>query len=530
MSSLISGGDPSKQDKRNTDVHSLAVKYSIPYRDKIEDDDIDPAFLEKVPLSFAKVNILFPLKREDGRLVVAMANPKTLFALDDIEKLFSIPISPVLVPTQEIMNAIHRFYERLSGSAQDIVEELSGDSLEAIANEWQEPKDLLELTDEAPIIKLLNSLLFQAVKERASDIHIEPFERLLEVRFRVDGILYSVLSPPKIIQEALASRVKIMSGLDIAEKRLPQDGRFRILVAGKDVDVRVSIVPTASGERVVLRLLNRKVGLISLAEVGLKSDQIKVMEDLLLRNKGIILVTGPTGSGKTTTLYASLNRINSNERNIITIEDPIEYQLNGIGQIQINPKIGLTFASGLRSILRQDPDVIMVGEIRDMETAEMAIQASLTGHMVLSTLHTNDAPTAITRLVDMGVEPFLLSSSISAVLAQRLVRVLCIYCKEEYTLISQEGTPFGEDAPKILWKASGCERCFKTGYHGQTGIFEFLPMDQDMRALILKNSDSTTIKEYALSCGMKTLRDDGLEKVSSGITSLEEIIRVTQID
>jgi general secretion pathway protein E len=254
------------------------------------------------------------------------------------------------------------------------------------------------------------------------------------------------------------------------------------------------------------------------------------MEALLLRNKEIILVTGPTGSGKTTTLYASLNRINSHERNIITIEDPIEYQLNGIGQIQTNPKIGLTFANGLRSILRQDPDVIMVGEIRDLETAEIAIQASLTGHMVLSTLHTNDAPTAITRLVDMGIEPFLLSSSISAVLAQRLVRVLCRHCKEEYTLISQAGTPFGEDAPKTLWKARGCEKCFKTGYYGQTGIFEFLPMDQDMRVLILKNSDSTTIKEYALSCGMKTLRDDGLEKVSSGITSLEEIIRVTQID
>ena len=513
-----------------TDIVSIANRFGLPFKESIEDRDVDPVFLEKLPLSFVKANLIFPLRMEEKKLIVALSSPKAIFALDDVGRFLSLPTSPVLSPPQQILNAIHRFYDRASGSAMDVIEELSEESLENIAHQWEGPKDLLELTDEAPIIKLLNSLLFQAVKERASDIHIEPYERKVDVRFRVDGVLYPILSPPKIIQEALISRVKIMAGMNIAEKRLPQDGMIRLLVAGKDVDVRVSIVPTAFGERAVLRLLDRKGGIIALEEVGLNPMHVKVLESLLSQNNGIILVTGPTGSGKTTTLYAALNRVNAHERNIITIEDPIEYQLNGIGQIQVNPKIDLSFANGLRSILRQDPDIIMVGEIRDLEAAKIAIQASLTGHLVLSTLHTNDAPTAVTRLVDMGIETFLLSSSLTAVIAQRLVRVLCPHCKEEYVPTDQELSFLRNRGCKKLWRPKGCDRCFKTGYHGRTGIFEFMPVDQSMRALLLKNPDSTSIREYALAYGMKTLRDDGLEKAAAGLTSVEEVIRVTNIE
>ncbi|MBI3584172.1 MAG: type II secretion system ATPase GspE [Nitrospinae bacterium] len=514
----------------NDELFSIIKAHGFPYIDEINSEDIDPAFIERIPLSFAKGNLIIPLRKENGKVLVALADPKGIFALNDVEKFLFNPVTPVFTRQENILNAIHRFYDRLSGSAQEVIDGLSSESLDTLATEWEEPKDLLELVDEAPIIKLLNSLLFQAVKERASDIHIEPYEKVVEVRFRVDGVLYPVLSPPKTIQEATISRVKVMAGLDIAEKRLPQDGRIRLLIAGKDIDVRVSVIPTSFGERVVLRLLDRKGGIIEFEGLGFNIGQVEMMDSLLSRNSGIILVTGPTGSGKTTTLYSALNRINFAKRNIITVEDPVEYQLKGIGQLNVNPKIGLTFAHGLRSILRQDPDVIMVGEIRDMETAEIAIHASLTGHLVISTLHTNDAPTAITRLVDMGIERFLVASSLSAVIAQRLVRVLCQYCKEEYTPQSDEMSTFKQYNVRRLWKPVGCERCFKSGYHGRTGIFEFLIMDQNMHSVILKNPDSASLKEYALSKGMKTLKDDGLEKAAAGVTSLEEIIRVTQIN
>lgn len=499
-------------------------------KERIEDNDVNPEFLQKLPLSFVKNNFVFPLKMKAGRLIVAIGCSKSLYALDDIGRIFSVQVTPLRMSQKAITEAIHKYYDRLSGSAQKVVSEINEDSLEAIAHRWDEPKDLIDLTDEAPIIKLLNSLLFQAVKERASDIHIEPYEREIDVRFRRDGILYSIISPPKLIQDALVSRVKIMSKLDIAEKRLPQDGRIRLLVAGNDIDVRVSIVPTAFGERVVLRLLDRRSGSANLTEIGLNVEQVNTMYTLLLRSNGIILVTGPTGSGKTTTLYALLNILNSAVRNIITVEDPIEYQLKGIGQIQVNTKIGISFASGLRSILRQDPDVIMVGEIRDPETAEMAIQASLTGHLVLSTLHTNDAPSAVSRLINMGVQPFLLSSSLSAVLTQRLVRVLCKDCKSEYVPLPQERDIFGDCVPDRLWKGRGCAKCLNTGYSGRTGIFEFMTIDSEMSNVFLKNPDSKNIKKYALSSGMRTLREDGLIKAASGITSFEEVIRVTQND
>jgi general secretion pathway protein E len=391
----------------------------------------------------------------------------------------------------------------------------------------------LDAEDEAPIIRLVNSLLFQAVKERASDIHIEPFEKDLLIRFRVDGVLYEILRPPKRFQNSISSRIKIMGGLNIAEKRLPQDGRIRLKVAGKDIDIRLSTVPTSHGERIVMRLLDRQTVLLSVEQLGFDPRQYERFNDLIHHTHGIILVTGPTGSGKTTTLYAALNAINQPDKNIITIEDPVEYQMPGISQIQVNPKIALTFANGLRSIVRQDPDVILIGEIRDTETAEIAIQASLTGHLVFSTLHTNDSPSAVTRLEDMGIEPFLISSSLLAALAQRLVRMLCPDCKEP------DRTP----DPRTLeildlvcrtdatyYKPKGCPSCLQTGFTGRSAIYEMLICDDVIRDLINKKADSNAIKKIARDRGMATLREDAAERACQGKTSLSEVARVTQED
>ena len=508
-------------------IKSIASRLGLPFLDEINDSQVDTALLAQLPLTFARNNLLLPLHENDGKILVATGNPANLLALDELRGILSMPVQAVAVPPDTVLEAVNRLYSRLSSSAQDVVEELEGEDLSTIATEFNEPRDLLDLAEEAPVIRLLNSILFQAVKERASDIHIEPYEREMEVRFRIDGILYKKLAPPKIVQEALISRVKITSGLNIAEKRLPQDGRIRVIVAGRDVDIRVSIIPTFFGERVVLRLLDKQKGVLSLEDIGLSGTGITVMERLLSRNNGIILVTGPTGSGKSTTLYAALNRLNSTEKNIITIEDPIEYQLKGVGQIQVNPKIDLTFANGLRSILRQDPDIIMVGEIRDVETAEIAIQASLTGHLVLSTLHTNDSATAIARLIDMGIEPFMVASSLSAVLAQRLVRLICPHCREEY---SPDREYPGIELPAKLYRGAGCEKCFGLGTLGRTIIHELLPVDADICSMIIRREPAGVIKEYAVSRGMETLRENGIKKAASGITSIEEVLRVTQED
>jgi general secretion pathway protein E len=509
------------------DIEQIAERLGLPFQAEIDDSSVDTSLIGRLPLNFARNNLLLPLKEEDGGILAASADPANLLAADELSGLFARPVSIVAVPRPVLLDAVNRLYARTSGSAQEVVEELEGEELSALATSFNEPRDLMELTDEAPVIRLLNSILFQAVKERASDIHIEPFERDLEVRFRIDGLLYKMLSPPKVIQEALTSRVKIMAGLNIAEKRLPQDGRIRVKVAGRDVDIRVSLLPTFFGERVVLRLLDKQRGILSLREIGLSERNDVFMDRLLSRTSGIILVTGPTGSGKTTTLYAALSQINSPEKNIITIEDPIEYQLKGVGQIQVNPKIELTFANGLRSILRQDPDIVMIGEIRDVETAEIAMQASLTGHLVLSTLHTNDAATAVTRLIDMGIEPFMVASSLSAVLAQRLVRVICPHCREEYT---PEHSYPGVELPPKLYRGRGCERCFNLGYTGRIGIYELLPIDAELCSMIIRQSSSGKIKEYAISRGMRTLREDGLAKAAQGITTIEEVLRVTQED
>ena len=509
------------------DLETTARRLGIACRAEIGVESADPALLSRVPLTFARTHTILPLSEQDGRIAVAIASPAALLVLDELRLLFGRPVEAVLVPAAVLVDAISHIYASVSGTAREVLQELEGEDLSTVATEFNDPKDLLDLGDEAPVIRLLNSILSEAVKERVSDIHIEPYERDLMVRFRIDGILYEKLSPPKIIQDALISRVKIMSGLNIAEKRLPQDGRIRVIVAGRDVDIRVSTTPTFYGERAVLRLLDKKKGVLSLADIGLGDEGVAIMERILSRSNGIILVTGPTGSGKSTTLYAALNRLNSSEKNIITIEDPIEYQIKGIGQIQVNSKIDLTFAAGLRSILRQDPDIIMVGEIRDAETAEIAIQASLTGHLVLSTLHTNDAATAVTRLVDMGIEPFMIASSLAAVMAQRLVRVICPHCREEYRPVAQYA---GVTLPERLYRGRGCDKCFGLGTMGRTAIYEIMPVDQELCSMIIRRCHAGEIKEYAVSRGMKTLRDDGMARAAAGITTIEEVLRVTQDD
>ncbi len=499
----------------------------------IKDDDIEPALLKDLPLSFVKGNVFLPLRRQGGELLAAVADNQGVLALIDVARTHNLKPRPVQAPKGVILDAINRIYSRTS-SVSDVMGEIKGEDLSMIATEFESPKDLIELTEEAPIIRLLNALLMEAVKERASDIHIEPYENGLDVRLRVDGVLRKVLTPPKIIQDAFISRIKILAGLDIGEKRLPQDGRIRLLVGGKDIDIRVSIVPTSMGERAVLRLLDRQMGVLSLEMIGLKGATLNTFRDFLSRTSGIILVTGPTGSGKTTTLYSSLLRLNTEERNIITVEDPVEYQLKGIGQIHVNPKIGLTFASGLRAILRQDPDVMMVGEIRDVETAEIAVHASLTGHLVLSTLHTNDAPGALTRLIDMGIEPFLVASSLIGVLAQRLVRVICPHCKEAYEPSEAEKEYFLNfslltlNSSLFLHRGKGCDKCLGKGYLGRTGLFELLEITPEIRSMILERKDAQGIRASAIGQGFKTLRDDGIKKVLSGITTLEEVLRVTQ--
>jgi general secretion pathway protein E len=513
----------------------VARYYGLPFVDALQTDSVPLDLVARLPIQFAKRHNLLPISVDGEVVVVATANPSLIGPIDDLRLLFGKAVRAVVAPAPQIADAINRVYDRASGSTAELVSGLDVERLDLMATELEEPQDLLDANDEAPIIRLVNQLIFQAVKDRASDIHIEPFERQLVVRFRIDGILYDIVKPPKRFQPVIVSRVKIMAGLNIAEKRLPQDGRIRTKIAGKDVDIRVSVIPTAFGERIVMRLLDRSATLLPLDDLGLAGQNLKTVQRLIHQSHGIILVTGPTGSGKTTTLYAALQKINSNEKNIITIEDPIEYQLAGVGQMQVNPKIDLTFANGLRSILRQDPDVIMVGEIRDMETAEIAIHAALTGHLVFSTLHTNDSFGAVTRLVDMGIEPFLVSSSVIAVMAQRLVRRVCAKCRTPIQPSSEQLRELGISPAEaaegtVFHPGQGCPQCKQTGYRGRIGIHELLIVDDDVRSLIMKNSDAATIRRDATSRGMPTLREDGTRKVLGGLTTIEEVMRVTQED
>jgi general secretion pathway protein E len=520
-------------------LRALAVQLDLPYLPRIDPADIPADLAGRVPIHFAKTARVLPLGLAGDAVRVAVADPLDTAAQDQLALLLGAPVAPEVALGQVVVDAINEVYDRAADEHDKLMEDLETEDLESVAHELEEPTDLLDAgDDEAPIIRLVNSLLFRAVKERASDIHINPEEKDISVRYRIDGVLREVIRPPKRFQASIASRIKIMGGLNIAEKRLPQDGRIRIKIAGKDVDIRLSTVPTAHGERIVMRLLDKSNVVLDLAELGFETWHLKVMDMLITRSHGIVLVTGPTGSGKTTTLYGALAKINSPDLNILTIEDPVEIPLRGVGQVQVNPKIELTFASGLRSFLRQDPDVIMVGEIRDLETAEIAIQASLTGHLVLSTVHTNDAAGAITRLVDMGVQPFLVASSLVGVLAQRLVRVLCRDCKKPYVPTAEERKLVGltdailkqAGSPAHLYKAVGCPSCNQTGYQGRTGIYELMMVDDDVRPLILKSVDASTIKRAAVDRGMVTLMEHGAYKVAMGVTTAAEVLSVTAED
>ena len=515
-------------------VQALALQFELPWLPQLEVSQIDQEWIKKVPIHFARRYRVLPLKAEEGSVVVATTDPLETAPLDDLRLLLGLPVKPVLTSGISLLACLNRVYDEAASpaGAEQVMEDIAAnENLDQLAYALDEPQDLLDATDEAPIIRLVNSVLFQAVRQRASDIHFESFERGLVVRYRIDGVLYPVLTPPKHLQASIIARLKILAGLNIAEKRLPQDGRFAIRTAGKDVDLRVSVLPTAHGERVVLRLLEKENKLLNLSEMGFSGERLGVIQQLIQLSHGIILVTGPTGSGKTTTLYAALSQINAPDKNIITVEDPVEYQLLGIGQMQVNPKINLTFAAGLRSILRQDPDVIMIGEIRDRETAEIAIHASLTGHLVFSTLHTNDAASAATRLIDMGIEPFLVASSVVAVLAQRLVRKVCKECRQAYHPEDDELIRLGIVPPKTrptFYRGPGCPACSQTGYRGRTGIYELLVMDDEIRRLIGAKADASAIKQAAAAKGMITLKDEGAEKVFHGITTTEEVMRITQ--
>jgi len=488
---------------------------------------IDPEVISIIPEKIAWQFNLIPISKNQDELVIAMANPFDVHAIDYVKDLTRMKkIKSVLAHEEDVINAINSYYKL--GEYEDILNKLD---TEVILKEEEKEEDLRELeaiSKEAPVIQLVNMLIVQGVKDRASDIHIEPTEMGVLVRFRIDGILHDIKNLPSKVKSAIISRIKILSKMDIAERRLPQDGGFQVQFGTKEVDIRVSTIPTIYGEKTVLRLLDKSKGLIQLEQLGFSNPQLNQFKSMINKSYGIILITGPTGSGKTTTLYAALNKMDYQGKNIITIEDPVEYKLNRVNQIQILPKINLTFANALRSILRQDPDIIMVGEIRDRETAEIAIHAALTGHLVLSTLHTNDAASALTRLVDMRIEPFLISSSVIGVLAQRLVRVICEKCKEEYTPHPEllKELNLNNNSPVKLYRGTGCPFCKNTGYYGRTSIFEILELDEETRSLVISKVSSDVIKEVATKKGMKTLRDSGFEKALQGITTVEEILRV----
>ena len=512
---------------REEDIFSAVAQHlGLEYVADI-DREVDPSLLAQVPSEFAMRHQVMPLWEEDHTLVVAMADPFDVTVLDDLRLLTSRDIRAVVSGRRKIGEAIERSY------MAKMFRDIDDMQREDIAEEDLDIADLQKMAREALVIKLVNLLLHQAIQERASDIHIEPHERDLRVRYRVDGLLHDASSPPRHLHPAIISRVKIMADMDIAERRLPQDGRVRIKLGDRMIDLRVSTIPTLHGESAVIRLLDRKAGLMELTELGMRPDTFEQFRRVISRPHGIILVTGPTGSGKTTTLYGALNEIYSPEKKVITIEEPIEYELPGANQIGVRPEIGLTFASGLRHIVRQDPDVIMVGEIRDRETADIAVHAALTGHLVFSTVHTNDAPGAITRLLDVGIEPYFVASSLVGVLAQRLVRLLCSKCKVPFQ-------PTAEDLREIslssdqagaptLYRAGECEFC-RNGYLGRTGVFELLLIDDETTHQILEKKSASEIKQRAVAKGMRTLLADGRTKLLDGMTTIEEVVRVCQRD
>jgi general secretion pathway protein E len=508
-------------------LRALSKLHNIEFHEKLEFENHEEVY-NLIPYKLIQKSKMVPFQLKENTVTVAITDPTDLHPMDDIKMfLRGYNVEFVLAPEPEIIRIIHTHFDKTAASTKEMMDEMVEGELgfEDLASE-----DELDLSNEAPIIKMVNVILSQAVTARASDIHIEPFEKTLVVRYRVDGILHKVLSPPKAYQAGIISRIKIMSNLNIAENRLPQDGRIKLKLAGKDIDIRVSTIPCQYGERVVMRLLNKTDQKYSIETMGISGEMLETFKKLIYQPHGIILVTGPTGSGKSTTLYSALSELNSPERNIITCEDPVEYQFDGISQMQMQEKIGLTFATGLRAILRQDPDVVMVGEIRDEETARIAIQASLTGHLVFSTLHTNDAASAVTRLVDMGIEPYLITSTVLGFLAQRLVRVICKNCKKPYKPSQKELESLNilpeELIDGVIYRGEGCQTCMGTGYKGRMGIYELLVLNNQIKTEILKGSDANAILDVALKCGFKTMRNYGKQKVIEGFTTPDEVLRV----
>ena len=512
---------------------ALASYYELDYRENFDDIAVVREFTEFIPIRYAKKNVFFPLKKDRNNLEVAITNPELSHPLDDLARHFKCHIEPVISHKQAVLDLINRAYDESSASTEEAVDRLDSEEMFENILAVEEPEDLLDATDEEPVKRLVNSLLWQAAKDEASDVHIDPTSRDSIVRYRIDGVLQQATVFPRQVHVTVVNRIKVVSRLDIAQKGLPQDGRSMVLIAGRKIDIRVSTVPTVHGEKIVMRLLYQDEKLMQLRQLGLAKYILNPYQRMVHSSGGIILVTGPTGSGKTTTLYASLAEIDHEARHVITIEEPVEYKLSGYSQIEVKPKLGLTFAKALRSALRQDPDVIMVGEMRDTETAQIAIQSALTGHLVFSTVHTNSAPATITRLIDMGIEPFLVSSTIVGILAQRLVRRICPDCRKSYQPHPEQLRELGiteKNFSKIkrsFYRGEGCDKCRQTGYRGRIGIHELLKITEGLKNTILKSSDSTTIKKQGLKEKMITLRRDGVNKILHGLTTVEEILSIT---
>jgi general secretion pathway protein E len=542
-------GRDSAQDPRRLDQVLLSVPQfteeavlrlfadalGLQFYSEILPSSVPKHFVETVPATYAQHHYLIGVKTpdRDGELTVVQSSPFETDTLDNVSRMTSQAVRPALATRTAITAAIDVAYEQKSSVIDEVVEELDAQNLEQLVDEAGGSDDLLDVVNRPPVIRLVNDVLFRALQLRGSDIHVHPYETKIQIRYRIDGILYDVLSLNRNVLPLIISRIKVMAGMDIAERRMPQDGRCSVRIGQREIDLRVSTVPTSYGERAVLRLLDKSSGVFQLNELGLRADDLGLLDRLITRSHGVIFVTGPTGSGKSTTLYACLNRMNSVEKNVMTIEDPIEYQLTGISQMQVAAKKGMTFVTALRHVLRQDPDVIMVGEVRDQETARMCIQSSLTGHLVFSTLHTNDSAGAVSRLLDLGVEPYLVSSSLIAVMAQRLVRRICPDCRAPYNATAQELSELSLLPPEQggrYFIGKGCEKCFNTGYRGRTGIYELMLVDEKIRELIYQRNSAGIIKQYAVEAGLQTLRMDGAKKVSAGITTIPEVLRVTQSD
>lgn len=517
-------GTPSEN---TSSLKAMASRFGLDEQSSVAFPPYAPA-IRTFPIAFARQHLILVLERPDGRLILALGRSESLFVLDIVRRLFPRVVEPLFVQADVMFATVNTAYETHGGTARDVLDTIDHGKELIISNDRQ---DLLDSSGRAPVIRLVNQILFEAIKSRASDIHIQPAEGNVTARFRIDGVLFDAIEIPKGLQDEVVSRIKVLGNMNIAEKRLPQDGRATVRLAERIIDLRIASLPTSHSERVVIRLLDKSARLYTLTELGMPDDTLARFRRMICLEHGLFLVTGPTGSGKSTTLYAALQQISTRERNILTLEDPIEYELDGVSQTQINEKKGLTFASGLRNVLRQDPDIIMVGEVRDHETAVMAIQSSLTGHLVFSTLHTNDSASAVTRLLDLGIEPYLVSSSLLAVLAQRLVRQICRQCRQEATTDDDlrfwlTNQPYF--VPERLYEGGGCESCRKTGYRGRLGIFEFLVVDEECRTLIQARSSASQLRKTALGNGLRLLVEDGLRKVAAGSTTLAEVVRVAQ--